>query len=160
MQIMKTTIILLSYFMLLTAVLCSPGPREKNLTFQDALVGSWKATAFDGELRESWKVGEDGWLWQEGYYIENTDTQYRAITKIEKTAYGYVLFSVIENSTPKIFQATGMQNEVLVFSNEDYTNPFEVKYEFRSDSTYRRSIKGRERDSLVTYVFDFKKVAD
>jgi len=45
-----------------------------------------------------------------------------------------------------------------VFENKDYKNPYQVKYEFIDKNNYRRTIKGYEKDSLVIYKFNFKKL--
>lgn len=113
--------------------------------------------AFDGELHETWKLDSDGWMLQEGYYIESSDTSYSARTRIEKVNNEIILFSVIKNSTPKIFQSKEHNESKMVFENMDYKNPYQVVYEFIDDNNYRRTIKGFESDSLVTYVFDFIK---
>lgn len=68
---------------------------------------------------------------------------------------------MIKDSNPKIFKALSKSDDEIIFENDDYRNPFEVKYEFLSDSSYRRTIVGYERDSsLVIYEFDFVKVRE
>jgi len=129
-----------------------------KLNLESKLSGKWIAKAFDGELHETWKLDDDGWMLQKGYYIENVDTSYSAQTKIEKVNKELILFSVIKNSTPKIFQAKEILDNKILFENKDYRNPFEVIYEFIDSNNYRRTIKGLENDSLVSYVFDFKKI--
>lgn len=93
---------------------------------------------------------------QKGVYIENNDTSYSAITRIEKIADEVILFSVIKDSTPKIFKAISVSDNEIVFENKDYKNPYQVKYEFFTGSTYRRSITGFENDSLVTMLLQCK----
>ena len=133
-------------------------PQQKNhLNFSEKLTGKWQATAFSGELHETWQSTSDGWLVQQGFYIENRDTSYSANTKIEKVAGELILFSVIKNSNPKIFQAIKTTPDSIVFENTDYKNPYRVKYEFLGATDYRRTITGYEQDSLVTYIFDFEK---
>ena len=58
---------------------------------------------------------------------------------------------------PKIFKSIRINEQVIEFENKDYKNPFQVKYEFIDKDTYRRTIKGIEKDSLVVYVFNLKK---
>lgn len=128
-----------------------------QLNLQTKLEGKWKASAFDGELRESWSLDTHGWMQQEGFYIEHNDTTYSAVTKIEKVGEEIILISVIKNSPPKIFQAIDQDDKTLLFENKDYKNPFQVKYEFLDPSNYRRTISGYEQDSLVVYEFNFKK---
>ncbi|WP_167769679.1 hypothetical protein [Gaetbulibacter sp. S0825] len=130
---------------------------EDKLSLEHKLSGKWIAKAFDGELHETWKLDSDGWMLQEGYYIESSDTSYSARTRIEKVNNEIILFSVIKNSTPKIFQSKEHNESKMVFENMDYKNPYQVVYEFIDDNNYRRTIKGFESDSLVTYVFDFIK---
>ena len=144
---------------LLLIVSCKKESKSVDrLNLESKLSGKWIAKAFDGELHETWKLDSDGWMLQEGYYIEKADTSYSARTRIEKVNKEIVLFSVIKNSTPKIFQAKERLENKIVFENKDYKNPYEVVYEFIDKNNYRRTIEGLENDSLVTYVFDFKKI--
>jgi hypothetical protein len=131
--------------------------KQDPLNLEIKLAGKWKAKAFDGELHEEWILGENGWMQQVGYYIENADTSYSAKTRIEKINDDIILFSVIKNSNPKIFKAKSLDDDQIIFENDDYKNPYEVKYEFITNSKYRRTIKGYEKDSLVVYEFNFKK---
>ncbi len=150
-------------FILITAILflylsCQHQlPIKDQLNLQTKLEGKWKAPAFDGELRESWSLDDNGWMHQQGYYIEQNDTMYAAMTKIEKVGNEIILLSVIKNSAPKIFQAIKQNDKELLFENKDYQNPFRVKYEFLDHSNYRRTISGYEQDSLVVYEFNFEK---
>jgi len=144
---------------LLLIVSCKKESKSVDrLNLESKLSGKWIAKAFDGELHETWKLDSDGWILQECYYIEKADTSYSARTRIEKVNKEIVLFSVIKNSTPKIFQAKERLENKIVFENKDYKNPYEVVYEFIDKNNYRRTIEGLENDSLVTYVFDFKKI--
>ena len=134
-------------------------PQQERLNLESKLAGKWIAKAFDGELHEEWVLGKDGWMQQTGYYIEDADTSYSAKTKIERVGDEVILFSVIKDSNPKIFKATALDEDEIVFENGDYRNPFEVKYEFFSEGNYRRTIRGYEPDSsLVVYEFNFEKV--
>ncbi|WP_347921738.1 hypothetical protein [Pontimicrobium sp. SW4] len=128
-----------------------------KLNLESRLSGKWIAKAFDGELHEAWKLDSNGWMFQEGYYIEKVDTSYSARTRIELVNEELILLSVIKNSTPKIFQAVERSDSKIIFKNKDYKNPYEVVYEFIDVNNYRRTIKGFENDSLVTYIFNFKK---
>ena len=128
-----------------------------QLNLSDKLSGKWKADAFDGILSETWTLGKDGWMSQEGFYIEDQDTSYSAKTKIEIVGNDTVLFSVIKDSNPKIFKAFIQTKNTITFKNDDYKSPFKVHYEFISDSKYSRTITGYEGDSLVVYKFDFSK---
>ena len=130
---------------------------KDHLKLTDNLSGKWKATAFDGELHEEWKLGKDGWMMQKGHYIEDNDTTYSAVTVIQKIKEDIILLSVIKDADPKVFKAISVKESEIVFNNSDYKNPFEVKYEFITKDTYRRTIKGYESDSLVSYEFNFKR---
>ena len=138
---------------------CSQSVKVNDfLGLQKNLSGTWHAVAFDGALHETWMLNQDGWMEQQGFYIEGADTSYSAITRIEQVGDDVILFSVIKDSNPKIFKAKTQRDGLLVFENKDYKNPYEVKYEFISNEKYRRTITGYEQDSLVTYVFNFEKV--
>ena len=146
------------FILILTIYACSQSDTVYDkLGLQDKLSISWEADAFDGALHESWVLGSDGCMQQHGYYIENGDTSYSAITRIEKVGNDIVLYSVIKDSNPKIFKANVVEERMLVFENKGYKNPYEVKYEFITDDNHRRTITGYEQDSLVSYIFDFNK---
>ena len=131
---------------------------QEHLNLKDKLAGKWKAKAFSGELREEWNLEKNGWMQQTGYYVGKDDTTYRAITRIGKIGNDVILFSVIKGSNPKIFKSIRISDNEIVFENTDYKNPYQVKYEFFSESNYRRTIIGFEKDSLVTYEFNFEKI--
>ena len=152
---MKKTFVLLIGLALIS---CKENPKIKDhLNLESKLSGKWTAKAFDGELHEEWKLGNEGWMQQEAYYIEKSDTSYAAKTQIQKIGNDVILFSVIRNSNPKIFKSTSSKNDKIVFENKDYKNPFQVTYEFISENIYRRTIKGYEKDSLVVFEFNFEK---
>ncbi|MFY0631923.1 MAG: hypothetical protein JXR05_16290 [Flavobacteriaceae bacterium] len=147
-------------FFLIGLTLFSCGEKSEpkdHANLASKLSGKWVAKAFDGELHEEWKLGKEGWMQQEGYYIEKKDTSYVAISQIQKVGEDIILFSVIRNSNPKIFKSTLFEDNKIVFVNKDYKNPFEVTYEFLSEQKYRRTIKGVKNDSTVIYKFDFEK---
>lgn len=147
-------------FFLISALIFSCNENDKAndyLNLETKLSGKWIAKAFDGELHEEWKLNNNGWMEQEGYYIENKDTVYAAKTQIQKVGNDTILFSVIKNANPKIFKVIRSQENKIIFENDDYKNPYQVKYEFFSSQSYKRTIKGYENDSLVTYEFHFNK---
>lgn len=131
--------------------------KTDHLNLESKLSGRWMAQAFDGELHEQWTLESDGWMHQQGYYIEQRDTTYAAKTQIQKVGEELILFSVIKNSNPKIFKSILVEDDKIVFKNDDYKNPYEVTYEFISEFSYKRTIKGYENDSLVQYEFNFEK---
>ena len=152
---MKSIIIILLCFV---SVSCADQSNTNDiLNLNDKLAGTWKADAFEGELHETWKLNSFGWMEQRSFYIEQNDTLYAATTQIQKIGERIILISVIDNSSPKIFQAESIHSDFIIFENDDYKNPFEVTYEFISNK-YRRTIKGQENDSTVVYTFNFKKV--
>jgi len=139
---------------------CNEDQKPKDyLNLKDKLAGNWKAKAFTGELHEQWNL-EKGWVQQKSYYIENNDTSYSAMSRIEKIQDDLILFSVIKNSNPKIFKAISVLDNEIIFENKDYKNPYQVKYEFINQNNFKRTIIGFEKDSLVTYEFDFKKLGN
>ena len=133
---------------------------QDHLNLSQKLSGSWKTTAFSGELHETWQLERNGWMEQQGYYIEKTDTSYSAKTRIEKIGADIILFSIIKNSDPKIFKAIKSSENEIIFENKDYKNPFQVKYQFIDSNNYKRTITGYEHDSLVVYEFKFEKQLD
>lgn len=152
---MNRILLVFTYLLILA---CNENIEVKDrLDLENKLSGKWIAKAFDGELHEEWMLNKDGWMEQEGFYIENQDTSYAAKTQIQKVGDDIILFSVIRNSNPKIFKSVTFEEKKIIFENEDYKNPYQVKYEFLSDQLYRRTIEGRENDSLVIYEFNFKK---
>lgn len=137
------------------------GNNHKNvdhLNLKSKLSGKWAAKAFDGELREEWGLSNDGWMHQESFYIEAKDTTYFAKSQIQKVGEDIILFTVIRNSNPKIFKSTFLEENKIIFKNDDYKNPYEVTYEFISTNNYKRTIKGVENDTLVSYEFSFEKI--
>ena len=146
------------FFGLLFISCTSIDRKTDSLNLESKLIGKWIATAFDGELHEEWKLGENGWMEQQGFYIEKADTSYSAKTRIEKVENDIILFSIIKNSYPKIFQSVEFSEDKIVFQNKDYKNPFQVTYQFINSNKYKRTIEGFENDSLVIYSFNFEKV--
>ena len=157
----RLPLLLYVFLMLLTLTKWScqnPSILQKDpFDLETKLSGKWSASAFDGVLLEEWKKDHDGWMVQEGYYVENSDTSYAARTKILQIDKQWVLFSVIRNSNPKIFQATKVEEDQMIFENAEYQNPKVVEYLFQNKSTYTRIIRGLEGDSLVSYTFNFQK---
>ena len=152
---MKTVLLIL---ISLLAISCNDNEQVDDcLNLESKLSGKWITKAFDGELHEEWKLNNNGWMQQQGYYIEKGDTTYAAKTQIQKVGNDIILFSVIENSNPKIFKSITTTENKMVFENDDYKNPFQVKYEFFSKEKYRRTIKGYENDSIVIHEFNFEK---
>lgn len=151
----------LSLFLFILLFSCNPQDSiQDHLQLKEKLHGQWEAAAFDGALHEKWTLGDQGWMMQEGHYIENSDTSYSAVTTIQKINGEIILLSIIKNADPKVFKAIEKSDSKIIFENKDYKNPFQVTYEFISDQEYKRSISGYESDSLVTYEFNFKKVAE
>lgn len=149
---MRKTIVLLLFM-----VLISCHHRKDNLDLKSKLSGKWTAKAFDGELHEEWSLNSDGWMEQKGHYIENNDTTYAATSQIQKVVGEIILFTIIKNSNPKNFKSVSIDEDKIVFENDDYNNPYQVIYKFISDKEYKRTITGKEKDSVVDYEFHFKK---
>lgn len=145
--------------LLLVVMSCSKNKQvTDHLKLNPKLEGKWVAKAFDGELHETWYLNHEGWMEQTVYYIEAQDTSYRALGRIEKINGDIVLMSIIKEGTPKIFKSVTFSDSVITFENKDYKNPYLVVYEFTQPNAYRRTITGKENDSLVVYTFDFEKV--
>ena len=155
---MKRFLVCMVIFLILQAVISAKDVGEIYDTFAKNLVGKWKSPAWSGQLSETWRVGEDGWLQQQAYYFEQSDTTYRSQSKIEQVGNALILFSVIEDSNPKIFKSAMVSNDIIVFKNSDYKNPNQVTYLLMDPNHFQRTITGMENDSLVSYTFKFKRV--
>ena len=152
---MKNSLLYLSLILIMFSCNQSQEVTDR-LNLESKLSGKWTAKAFDGELHEEWILNDNGWMLQQGFYIEKTDTSYAAYTQIQKVGDDIILLSVIRDSNPKIFKSVKFEENQIIFRNDEYKNPYEVKYEFLSNENYRRTITGLENDSLVTYEFNFK----
>ena len=137
----------------------SPNDRLAKLYFHFAqnIEGKWRAPAWSGQLHETWYVDPDNWLTQQAVYFEKTDTTYRAQSRIGIVSNKLILYTVIENANPKIFQATIVTSDSVVFENSDYKNPSKVVYRFIDINTFHRTISGLEKDHAVSYTFNFTR---
>jgi len=152
---MKKVVVLITFTLMISCI--EHDKTKDHLNLESKLSGKWIAMAFDGELHEEWVLNPNGWMQQEAYYIENNDTSYAAKTQIQKVGKEIILLSVIKDANPKIFKSIIFKENTIVFENDDYKNPFQVKYEFLTNKKYNRTIKGHENDSLVSYEFNFVK---
>ena len=119
------------------------------------LVGKWSSAAWDGKLNEEWLVGDDGHLHQRSEYIENDKVGYTARSRIEKVGDELILFSVIKDNDPKIFKATKIKSDEITFENNEYGYPNKVVYSFTENSTFQRTISGKEKGKSKSYTFKF-----
>jgi len=81
------------FFLILLLTAC----RETNtllsqLHLDTKLSGKWRATAFNGELHEEWKLGSEGWMQRQGvlhrkkrYHLCSNDSD----TKSRRRAYSF-----------------------------------------------------------------------
>lgn len=141
----------------------SATPSKKSISASpnlvDKLSGNWTSKAWDGVLNENWKMGTDGHMHQTSEYVENGHILYAASSRIEIIGKELIIFSVIENSVPKIFKATSIQDDMIIFENSDYQYPNKVVYDFR-DGGFKRTISGIQKGKASFYTFDFKKVKE
>ncbi|MEO0552193.1 MAG: hypothetical protein AAF149_03265 [Bacteroidota bacterium] len=133
---------------------------EKSILLEELtkkLRGTWQSKAWGGMLYETWSINQtDGHLEQQAKYIENGKVSYQAMNKIELLNNELVLFTVIEANNPKIFKATTLTRERVVFENSDYSNPNRVEYIFEA-GRFKRTISGIEDGEPTTYTFDFSR---
>jgi hypothetical protein len=155
---MKRILIYIAVLAFLQSVISAGDLEQIYDTLAKRLIGKWQSPAWSGQLSETWRVGADGWLHQQAYYFEQSDTTYRAQSKIEQVGAELILFSVIENSNPKIFKATTVSTDSVVFENSEYKNPYKVVYHLIDKDNFHRTITGMENDSLVSYTFRFKRI--
>jgi hypothetical protein len=121
------------------------------------LEGAWSSPAWDGTLREYWKVDGGGDLVQSAEYEENGVVSYRASNRIQLHGDQLVLYTLIEGNAPKIFQATFFDGKQVVFHNQEYTNPNRVTY-LLGENGFQRIIAGTENGEPVRYIFNFTKL--
>ena len=134
---------------------------EQALTvasFGKKLAGKWSSKAWDGQLDESWEIDQTNQLAQHAKYVENGEVQYQASSKIEKVGDQFIIFSVIKDNNPKIFKASFVSADRIVFENSEYEYPNKVVYDFNKDGTYNRTISGIQDGKMNSYTFEFKRV--
>lgn len=132
------------------------GPEFTFEKIKSNLVGEWSSKAWSGYLNESWYIENGNELHQTAEYIENNEVLYSAHNTMEIINGELILSTIIENSNPKIFKATMISPEKIVFENSDYNNPNKVVYEFISDRNFQRTISGIENGQPSTYTFKFE----
>ncbi len=120
------------------------------------VLGKWSSPAWDGTLVENWQLDANGHIHQSATYYEEDQILYQAQNKIEIVADELLLFTVIENSNPKIFKATMMTNSSITFENTEYSNPNKVVYQFGDTAAFQRTISGIEKGQATKYTFQFK----
>lgn len=123
--------------------------------YKAKLTGSWQARAWDGKLYEHWYQAKDGHMQANVIYVEEGDTSYKAITRIEQVGHSLVLINIIEGSATKIFTSSEWTNDKIVFTNPEYSNPRKVEYDFTATIGFRRTISGTEEGESSTTTFNF-----
>ena len=139
----------------------SVNPSEKDMNYEaikERLKGNWSSPAWSGQLDETWSVDPNSHIVQTASYSEEGVVSYSASNKIEIVGEEWVLFTVIKDSNPKIFKATSVTKDKIVFENSDYANPNKVVYEFTSPDTFKRTISGLENGEPSSYTFTFTRV--
>ena len=124
---------------------------------RNQLKGQWVSEAWSGNLHEAWSVDENGHIVQKATYKVAGEILYTASNKIELVNGELILFSVIKDSTPKIFKATTFTADEVIFENPDYSNPSKVHYKFIDHETFHRTISGVEKRKPTTYTFKFSR---
>ncbi|MEO0340994.1 MAG: hypothetical protein AAF242_17510 [Bacteroidota bacterium] len=127
------------------------------ILLRDHIVGKWASPAWDGTLVETWQLDANGHITQSATYYEEDQILYQANNKIEIVAGELLLFTVIENSNPKIFKATMMTPTSITFENSEYSNPNKVVYQFEDEDAFQRTISGVEEGAPTSYTFQFKR---
>jgi len=122
------------------------------------LTGKWSSPAWNGKLVETWRMINATTFESQAIFLEKGDTLYASNSRIEKVAGKWMLFSVIKDGTPKIFQAVSSSDTHILFENPDYTNPRQVRYAFTERQKFNRTITGEEDGKPSTYTFNFSLV--
>lgn len=122
------------------------------------LIGEWSSPAWNGKLIETWRMIDATTFESNTVYLEKKDTLYASTSRIEKVAGKWMLFSVIKDGAPKIFQAVSSSANHILFENSDYTNPRQVRYSFTERNKFNRTIIGEENGQPSTYTFNFNLI--
>lgn len=131
---------------------------EKALQLlEDRIVGEWTSTAWDGELHEDWKLGANGEIWQDAIYVEEDVVLYEATNKIEVVNNELILSTIVKGGNPKIFKASLILDDEIVFENSDYNHPSKVVYKFVDDNRFIRTISGQEQGQARSHTFQFER---
>jgi hypothetical protein len=104
---------------------------------------------------ETWRMIDATTFESQASFLEKGDTIYASTSRIEKVGGKWMLFSVIKDGTPKIFQAVSSSESHILFENPDYTNPSQVRYSFTERNKFNRTITGEENGQPSTYTFNF-----
>ncbi len=122
---------------------------------KDKLLGTWTSKAWDGTLEENWTYKNDR-IEQTAIYQENGAILYEAQNFMEVKGGTLLISTVIKDGTPKIFRATTISADTIIFENKDYKNPSKVTYFFLANA-FHRTIEGIENGAKSTYTFKFNK---
>ena len=115
------------------------------------------------KVRRCWEFVTSGYNYQymrNMLHVNNGNGTFREVgqlSKIHKTDWSWAsLFMDMDNDGwQDLYITNGYFKD---FSDKDYKNSYQYKYEFFTGSTYRRTITGFENDSLVTYEFNVAKI--
>lgn len=153
----NSKIILLLPLLLSCTISASASPLKTD-PFPDLsqlLIGEWSSPAWNGQLVETWRMIDATTFESRAVYMEKKDTLYASTSRIEKVGGQWMLFSVIKDGTPKIFQAVSSSASHILFENPDYANPRQVRYSFTERNKFNRTITGKEEGQPATYTFNF-----
>lgn len=147
--------LLLFFFSLTISVSAAAYTDDPFPDLNQLLTGEWSSPAWNGELIETWRMIDASTFESSAVYLEKKDTLYASTSRIEKVGGKWMLFSVIKDGTPKIFQAVSSSASHILFENPDYDNPRQVRYSFTERNKFNRTITGVEEGQPATYTFNF-----
>ena len=119
--------------------------------------GQWSCKAWTGTLEEDWMLDEHNNLIQDAEYIEDEKVLYAAKNMVDIRFGELILTTIIQNGTPKIFKATSYESHVIVFENDDYSNPSKVTYYLLENGSFKRIIEGTENGQPTSTTFEFTR---
>ncbi len=141
----KIKLLFLSLISMTLIIACQSADNTSELLLPGAvtLIGEYEGPAFGGILNETWMRESSGSVTQVGYYIEAGDTLSTQTVKIERINDKIYLIALVEDRPPLIFEGVLITNEIVIFENMTYTNPYRIEYTI-FENEYRRVITGTE----------------
>ncbi|WP_367390855.1 hypothetical protein [Lewinella sp. LCG006] len=150
----KITLLFVLPFLCLDAASATNIKADPFPDLSQLLIGEWSSPAWNGKLIESWRMIDATTFESSAVYLEKKDTLYASTSRIEKVAGKWMLFSVIKDSAPKIFQAVSSSANHILFENSDYSHPRQVRYSFTERNKFNRTITGEENGQPSTFNFN------
>jgi hypothetical protein len=144
--------------MLLGFIAKANTPTDPFPDLSKLIVGEWQAEVWDGLMIETWSKIDAAVFEGKVVYLEGRDTVYSSTSRIEKVGGEWMLFNVIQNSSPMIFQATSYAASHLLFENAAYGNTRQIRFDFEEGFRFKRTVIGEIDGKPGNSIFNFEQV--